>query len=119
MWIEILLTEIIEEIEAVTPLAGVWIEIHMGICFICINFVTPLAGVWIEIEYCNSENSFRETSHPSRVCGLKYQHYNKNPTNRYVTPLAGVWIEILTGNAVIGSDTVTPLAGVWIEIASW
>ena len=61
----------LEEREAVTPLAGVWIEIYSYPQSPGLSEVTPLAGVWIEII-----RNLRVVRHHS------------------VTPLAGVWIEI-------------------------
>jgi len=55
-------------------------------------------------------------SHPSRVCGLKF-HSDHTTVEFYdVTPLAGVWIEICLMREEEGRRSVTPLAGVWIEI---
>ncbi len=63
--------DIAEDINEVTPRAGVWIEIlkHRLIAFVIV--VTPRAGVWIEI-------------------------FEPMPAGEYpvVTPRAGVWIEI-------------------------
>ncbi len=55
-------------------------------------------------------------SHPSRVCGLKYQRWKTRLAKTIVTPLAGVWIEMNLQTAIGDTTTVTPLAGVWIEI---
>jgi len=56
-------------------------------------------------------------SHPSRVCGLKYQDHKLQLYDHNVAPFAGVWIEIKA--ALISSIAflnVAPFAGVWIEI---
>ena len=55
-------------------------------------------------------------SHPSRVCGLKFQCLTFDLVLTIVAPFAGVWIEIFINvfNPLI--LIVAPFAGVWIEI---
>ncbi len=57
---------------SVTPFAGVWIEIDIIGVKWAYTTVTPFAGVWIEIIFYGHASGF-DPSHPSRVCGLKYQ----------------------------------------------
>ena len=55
----------------VTPFTGVWIEIGCPLSPGAMTTVTPFTGVWIEISLA-SPDEMRRMSHPSRVCGLKY-----------------------------------------------
>ena len=57
----------------------------------------------------------RAVSHPSRVCGLKYNNSAYMHINE-VAPFAGVWIEIDANDPDAYYDGVAPFAGVWIEI---
>ena len=56
------------------------------------------------------------TSHPSRVCGLKYVDGVFSVAGFNVTPFTGVWIEIVVMYGARDIDVVTPFTGVWIEI---
>ena len=88
----------------------------LGIQFKQSGQVTPLAGVWIEITDSQTTDSRKESSLPSRECGLKFDKKTDIRKAESVTPLAGVWIEIDEGVKIVYDDSVTPLAGVWIEI---
>ena len=76
----------------VAPFAGVWIEISLKKRKIRLNRVAPFAGVWIEIVCLYWTSDDQGTSHPSRVCGLKFASGIKG--SMAVAPFAGVWIEI-------------------------
>ena len=80
-----------------------------------LDVVTPLAGVWIEITEHEAQLSALQ-SLPLRECGLKSSSIPGSHYRYPVTPLAGVWIEITYPIYFAAIRTVTPLAGVWIEI---
>ena len=61
--------------------------------------------------------SFFDTSHPSRVCGLKLTGTQIKKSKLTVAPFAGVWIEIKNREKA-KQRLVAPFAGVWIEITS-
>ena len=75
--------------------------------------------MWIEIGGLVGYTARVPESHPSRVCGLKYESAEEIRLHIVVTPLAGVWIEIHQGSRGLTSHPVTPLAGVWIEISQY
>ena len=70
-----------------------WIEILNNAKRVFKTIVAPFAGVWIEIG-SKILTSQLGTSHPSRVCGLKYVCWIGSRTKAAVAPFAGVWIEI-------------------------
>ncbi len=98
VWIEITTGWDTGTVALVTPRAGVWIEIEKGVQDLGLGDVTPRAGVWIEMVnwFCTIVTL---TSHPVRVCGLKFLSISLNYHKYKVTPRAGVWIEI--SNSVI------------------
>ena len=63
------------------------------------------------------ETRLLKRSHPSRVCGLKFDVSRIAGCDLLVAPFAGVWIEIWESgsNGTLGRK-VAPFAGVWIEI---
>ena len=54
----------------VTPFVGVWIETLMTSLIDLENSVTPFVGVWIETDGISNFTP-KPKSHPSWVCGLK------------------------------------------------
>ena len=56
------------------------------------------------------------TSHPSRVCGLKYSTAYVSIKPTLITPLTGVRIEIFGTWKESDFNVITPLTGVRIEI---
>jgi len=99
----------------VTPLAGVWIEICDKPHIIVVKSSHPSRVCGLKFKHDEHKRNGR-LSHPSRVCGLKSQIGWYNTICHYVTPLAGVWIEISYIETECYRGIVTPLAGVWIEI---
>ena len=62
----------LEEIAKVAPFTGAWIEISdLKDKTLCFSSVAPFTGAWIEIDLENQIKSMKESSHPSRVRGLK------------------------------------------------
>ena len=71
-----------------------WIEINNADTLLAeLKDVTPFTGVWIEILE-DLIRSAQSTSHPSRVCGLKYDIRINICNYKRVTPFTGVWIEM-------------------------
>ena len=92
VWIETVIINCEDTHFGVTPLAGVWIETAGQDTADAVNFVTPLAGVWIETRSPWRLRG-RNTSLPLRECGLKLLFAAGFLLAVVVTPLAGVWIE--------------------------
>ena len=80
------------------------------------NLVAPFAGAWIEIKNACNSASFRFSSHPSRVRGLKLADYPNRACPLIVAPFAGAWIEIFSERKSKSSSCVAPFAGAWIEM---
>ena len=58
---------------AVAPFTGAWIKIYMKVLYLFFRLlVAPFTGAWIKI-YHHIHSPDLETSHPSRVRGLKYE----------------------------------------------
>mgnify|MGYP001147898431 CR=1 FL=1 len=64
--------------DIVTPFTGVWIEIPRPDKGFVSFTVTPFTGVWIEISSTRAPATSR-SSHPSRVCGLKWSGGHRAP----------------------------------------
>ena len=78
MWIEIGMCGEGLQASEVAPFAGVWIEISsVKPSSSGSSGVAPFAGVWIEIGP-DLQIKPVESSHPSRVCGLKYVLQSQN-----------------------------------------
>jgi hypothetical protein len=58
------------------------------------EYVAPYAGAWIEIDLVPASVGAENTSHPTRVRGLKYAMADVL-TDRKVAPYAGAWIEMV------------------------
>ena len=57
-----------------------------------------------------------QTSHPTRVRGLKLSSEQYGPDRTYVAPYTGAWIEIFYNDRSDHSWIVAPYTGAWIEI---
>ena len=86
-------------ISRVAPLAGAWIETNSAFWLTLGVAVAPLAGAWIETDYEAEGVGKQQSSHPSRVRGLKLYCPQIVNTVRQVAPLAGAWIE--TGDRLL------------------
>ena len=78
----------------VAPFAGAWIEIEIVRDEILAGPVAPFAGAWIEIYLGLEYIALYDTSHPSRVRGLKSINTTSIWNTVNVAPFAGAWIEI-------------------------
>ena len=106
----------VENDVAVAPFAGAWIEIFVAGASFSHALVAPFAGAWIEILTSALKPGLVETSHPSRVRGLKSFTMDACRPSTIVAPFAGAWIEIKLALEQIYQDNVAPFAGAWIEI---
>ena len=79
-WIEIIFKREAIKKNGVAPFAGAWIEIKKIDELGLVTYVAPFAGAWIEIKMGNNPYG-EESSHPSRVRGLKF----KKATTRMYT----------------------------------
>ncbi len=84
----------VENDVAVAPFAGAWIEIFVAGASFSHALVAPFAGAWIEILTSALKPGLVETSHPSRVRGLKSFTMDACRPSTIVAPFAGAWIEI-------------------------
>ena len=82
----------------VAPFTGAWIEIYAAVFNSpTVLWVAPFTGAWIEMDHGYRILYRAIASHPSRVRGLKFFDFWKNPKeNLYVAPFAGAWIERLS-----------------------
>ena len=115
MWIEILVRPLRIQGSGVTLFTGVWIEIFYPAHDNRNQHVTLFTGVWIEIPFVLFVLR-TNTSHSSRVCGLKFCLNKDCGAVQRVTLFTGVWIEIKFDNLLCRHPVVTLFTGVWIEI---
>jgi len=77
--------------------------------------VTPHAGVWIEIRR-GGRTWDRQTSHPTRVCGLKFLPHPGDVRLPRSHPTRVCGLKSRLAGEALPLPVVTPHAGVWIEI---
>ena len=78
----------------VAPFTGAWIEIMTGSPKISSMFVAPFTGAWIEMIALAMASEIDDTSHPSRVRGLKFYVCICVRFIHLVAPFTGAWIEM-------------------------
>ena len=116
-WIE---THMIDNIlcgAVVAPFTGAWIETRPDCERWHRTLVAPFTGAWIETAWAVAiVSASADTSHPSRVRGLKHLIYLIDTEHAHVVaPFTGAWIETLPRSSSGWRSRVAPFTGAWIE----